>query len=280
MGIKKYNPTSPGTRFRSSPDFSEITKTTPNKSLLVSLNKKSGRNSKGRITSYNRGGGHKKLYRIIDFRRDKFDIPGKVVSIEYDPYRSARIALLNYADGEKRYILAPNGVSIGDVLFSGPDSEVSPGNALPIENIPVGTIVHNIELRPGAGAKLIRSAGGYAQITAREGSYAQIKMSSGEIRLIHKKCMATIGRLGNAEHELAVVGKAGRNRHKGKRPVVRGVAMNPVDHPHGGGEGKATKGSPHPVSPWGWITIGYKTRKNKRTDKYIVKPRRIGYGMD
>ncbi len=280
MGIKKYNPTSPGTRFRSGPDFSEITKKKPNKALLRSLNKKSGRNSEGRITSYNRGGGHKKLYRVIDFKRDKFDIPAKVVSIEYDPYRTARIALLNYADGEKRYILAPNGVNVGDELFSGPNSEVSPGNALPIENIPVGTIVHNIELKPSAGAKLIRSAGGYAQITAREGSYAQIKMSSGEIRLIHKKCMATIGRIGNSEHELAVVGKAGRSRHKGKRPVVRGVAMNPVDHPHGGGEGKATKGSPHPVSPWGWITIGYKTRKNKRTDKYIVRPRRIGYGMD
>ncbi|MGH7886187.1 MAG: 50S ribosomal protein L2 [Thermodesulfobacteriota bacterium] len=280
MGIKKYNPTSPGTRFRSDLSFDEITKSKPDKSLLISLNKKSGRNSKGRITSYHRGGGHKKLYRIIDFKRDKFDIPAKVVSIEYDPYRSARIALLSYADGEKRYILAPNTIEVGDELFSGPNCEVSPGNSLPIENIPVGTLIHNIELKPGGGGKLIRSAGGSAQINAKDGDYAQVKMLSGEIRLIHKKCMATIGRIGNAEHELTVVGKAGRMRHKGKRPVVRGVAMNPVDHPHGGGEGKASKGNPHPVSPWGWITIGYKTRKNKRTKKYIVKPRRIGYGMD
>lgn len=280
MGIKKYNPTSPGSRFRSAPDFEEVTETRKRKSLRTSLHKKSGRNSNGRITSYNRGGGHKRIYRVVDFTRNKFDIPAKVVSIEYDPYRSARIALLSYADGEKKYILAPNGVSVGDVLLSGPNSDVSPGNALPIENIPVGTLVHNIELKPGGGGKLIRSAGNFAQITAREGDYAQVKMASGEIRLIFKKCMATIGRLGNAEHELAVVGKAGRNRHKGRRPSVRGVAMNPVDHPHGGGEGKATKGNPHPVSPWGWITIGYKTRKNKRTDKYIVRPRRIGYGMD
>lgn len=280
MGIKKYNSTSPGTRFRTGYTFDEITKDKPEKSLLVSLNKKSGRNSKGRITSYNRGGGHKKLYRVVDFKRNRFGIPSKVVSIEYDPYRTARIALLNYADGVKSYILAPAGIKVGDELISGPESDISPGNALPLKNIPVGTVIHCIELKPGGGAKLVRSAGGSAQIVARDGKYAQIKLGSGEIRLISLNCMATIGRIGNAEHELMEIGKAGRNRHKGKRPVVRGVAMNPVDHPHGGGEGKATKGNPHPVSPWGWITIGYKTRKNKRTDKYIVRRRRVGYGMD
>jgi len=203
-----------------------------------------------------------------------------VASIEYDPYRSSRIALINYKDGEKRYIIAPEDIKIGDELTSGPDVEVKVGNALPIHKIPVGTVVHNIELKPGAGAKLIRSAGSSAQITAREGNYAQLKLKSGEIRLIHINCYATVGKVGNSEHELITIGKAGRNRHRGKRPHVRGVAMNPVDHPHGGGEGKASKGNPHPVSPWGWITIGYKTRKNKRTDKYIVKRRRIGYGMD
>jgi len=280
MGIKKYKPKTPGTRFRSGQDFTEITRTNSEKSLTSSLNKKSGRNSHGRITSFNRGGGHKKLYRKIDFKRNKYGIPAKVVSIEYDPYRSARIALLHYKDGEKRYILATDGLKVGDTVVSGPNSEVQPGNTMPIEKIPVGTIIHNIELKPGAGAKLVRSAGGSAQINAKEGDYAQIKLSSGEIRLIHVKCNATIGKVGNSEHELITLGKAGRNRYRGKRPHVRGVAMNPVDHPHGGGEGKATKGNPHPVSPWGWITIGYKTRKNKRTDKYIVKPRRVGYGMD
>ena len=280
MGIKKFKPRTAGTRFRSGQDFSEITSTKPEKSLTISLNKKSGRNSKGRITSYNRGGGHKKLYRVVDFKRDKHDVPAVVATIEYDPYRSSRIALLNYKDGEKRYIIAPEGLNVGDTVSSGPKSEVKIGNTLPISKIPVGTIVHNIELRPGAGAKLIRSAGSSAQITAKEGDYAQIKLNSGEIRLIHINCSATVGKVGNSEHELITIGKAGRNRHRGKRPHVRGVAMNPVDHPHGGGEGKATKGNPHPVSPWGWITIGYKTRKNKRTDKYIVKPRRVGYGMD
>jgi len=280
MGIKKYKPRTPGTRFRSGQDFAEVTSTKPEKSLTISLNKKSGRNSQGRITSYNRGGGHKKLYRIVDFKRDKYGIPAVVATIEYDPYRSSRIALLNYKDGEKRYIIAPEGIKIGEELASGPDVEVKVGNALPIHKIPVGTVVHNIELKPGAGAKLIRSAGSSAQITARESDYAQLKLNSGEIRLIHINCYATVGKVGNSEHELITIGKAGRNRHRGKRPHVRGVAMNPVDHPHGGGEGKASKGNPHPVSPWGWITIGYKTRKNKRTDKYIVKPRRIGYGMD
>lgn len=280
MGIKKYKPKTPGSRFRSGQDFTELTRTDSEKSLTASLNKKSGRNSYGRITSYNRGGGHKKLYRKIDFKRNKYDIPARVVSIEYDPYRSARIALLHYKDGEKRYILATEGLKVGDAVMSGPKSEIQTGNSLPIEKIPVGTIIHNIELKPGAGAKLVRSAGGSAQINAKEGDYAQVKLSSGEIRLIHVKCSATIGKVGNSEHELITLGKAGRNRHRGKRPHVRGVAMNPVDHPHGGGEGKATKGNPHPVSPWGWVTIGYKTRKNKRTDKYIVKSRRIGYGMD
>jgi large subunit ribosomal protein L2 len=280
MGIKKFKPRTAGTRFRSGQDFAEVTSTKPEKSLTISLNKKSGRNSQGRITSYNRGGGHKKLYRIVDFKRDKHGVPGIVASIEYDPYRSSRIALLNYKDGEKRYIIAPEDIKIGEELASGPDVEVKVGNALPIHKIPVGTVVHNVELKPGAGAKLIRSAGSSAQITAREGDYAQLKLKSGEIRLIHINCYATVGKVGNSEHELITIGKAGRNRHRGKRPHVRGVAMNPVDHPHGGGEGKASKGNPHPVSPWGWITIGYKTRKNKRTDKYIVKPRRIGYGMD
>ena len=280
MGIKKFKPNTPGTRFRSGHDFSEITRDGSEKSLTTSLKKKSGRNSYGRITSFNRGGRHKRLYRAIDFKRNKIDIPAKVATIEYDPNRSSRIALLHYKDGEKRYIIAPEGLKVGDTVVSGPKSEIKIGNTLPIDNIPVGTIIHNIELRPGGGGKLMRSAGTSAQINAKEGDYAQIKLSSGEIRLIHIKCSATIGKVGNSEHELITIGKAGRNRYKGKRPHVRGVAMNPVDHPHGGGEGKATKGNPHPVSPWGWITIGYKTRKNKRTNKYIVKSRRVGYGMD
>ncbi len=280
MGVKKYNPTSPGRRFMSGFGFEEITADRPQKSLTGSVKKNSGRNSRGRITSFRKGGGHKKRYRTIDFKRDKHGVPARVASIEYDPYRSARIALLVYADGEKRYIIAPAGVGVGDELSSGPGVEVSSGNALAIEDIPVGTVVHNIELRPGGGAKLVRSAGSSAQIVAKEGDYAQVKLASGEIRLISRRCMATVGRIGNTENELIVAGKAGRSRHKGVRPTVRGVAMNPVDHPHGGGEGKAAKGNPHPVSPWGWVTIGKKTRNNKRTDKYIVKPRRVGYGMD
>ncbi len=261
-------------------DFEEITSKTPHKPLTVSLKKHSGRNSNGRITSFRKGGGHKRLYRIIDFRRNKYGIPAKVVSVEYDPYRSARIALLSYEDGEKRYIIAPAGIKVGDTLSSGPDVEVQPGNALPIDRIPVGTVVHNIEVRPGGGGKLVRSAGSSAQIVAKDGDYAQVKLASGGIRLVHLRCMATVGRIGNTENELVVQGKAGRSRHKGIRPSVRGVAMNPIDHPHGGGEGKATKGNPHPVSPWGWITIGKKTRNSKRMDKYMVKPRRVGYGMD
>lgn len=280
MGIKKFRPTSPGTRFRSGSDYSDITTDKPYKPLTSPVKKTGGRNSQGRVTSFQRGGGNKRLYRIIDFKRNKTDVPGKVVSIEYDPNRSSRIALVSYADGEKRYILAPEGIAVGSVVMSGPNVEVTIGNALPLRNIPVGTVVHNIEFKPGGGGKMVRAAGASAQIAAKDGDYAQIKLTSGEIRLVHLDCMATVGRIGNSEHELVSYGKAGRKRHIGKRPHVRGVAMNPVDHPHGGGEGKASKGNPHPVSPWGWITIGYKTRKNKRTDKFIVKRRRIGYGMD
>lgn len=280
MGIKKFKPTTPGTRFSSGSDFADITTNKPHKPLTSPARKSSGRNSQGRITSFQRGGGHKRQYRKLDFKRNKFDIPATVATIEYDPNRSARIALLNYADGEKRYILAPDGLKVGDQVMSGENAEIALGNSLPIKHIPVGTIVHNIEMKPKGGGKIARAAGASTQITAKEGPYAQVKMSSGEIRMISVECMATIGRVGNTEHELIVLGKAGRKRHMGRRPVVRGVAMNPVDHPHGGGEGKASKGNPHPVSPWGWITIGYKTRRNKRTDKFIVKRRRIGYGMD
>jgi len=280
MGIKKFNPYTPGRRQMSGLDFSEVTETTPHSPLTYSRKRHTGRNSKGRITSRHRGGGHKRLFRIIDFKRDKRGVPAKVATIEYDPNRSSRIALLHYADGEKRYILAVDGMKVGDTVISGEKVDIAPGNAMPIRNIPLGTVVHNVELKPGAGGKLVRSAGASTQIVAKDGDYAQIKLRSGEIRLVHQGCMATIGRVGNTEHELVVVGKAGRSRYKGKRPHVRGVAMNPVDHPHGGGEGKATKGNPHPVSPWGWITIGKKTRNNKRTNKYIVKRRRIGYGMD
>ena len=280
MGVKKYNPITPGTRFKTSLDFSEITTDKPYKPLMEPLRKQGGRNSQGRISVRHRGGGHKNFYRIIDFKRDKFNIQAKVATIEYDPNRSARIALLNYADGEKRYIIAPDGLTVGSTVISGENVDIVTGNALPLRNIPLGTQIHNVELKPGGGGKILRAAGVSAQILAKEGDYAQLKLSSGEIRLVHLNCMATIGRVGNTEHELVVIGKAGRNRHIGRRPSVRGVAMNPVDHPHGGGEGKAPQGNPHPVSPWGWITIGYKTRKNKRTDKFIVKRRRIGYGMD
>lgn len=280
MGIRKFNPTSPGRRFMSGSDFADVTTDKPHKPLVSPNKQKAGRNSQGRITSFQRGGGHKRRYRKIDFKRDKFGVPAKVASVEYDPNRSSRIALLHYADGEKRYIIAPDDIKVGDTLMSGVDAEVVTGNALPIRNIPVGNTVHNIELKPKGGGKIARAAGTSAQIVAKEGGYAQLKMTSGEIRVVHQDCMATLGRVGNTEHELVVFGKAGRKRHIGKRPVVRGVAMNPVDHPHGGGEGKATKGNPHPVSPWGWITIGYKTRKNKRTDKFIVRRRRVGYGMD
>lgn len=273
MAIKKYKPTSPGARFKSGFDFSEITKTKPFKALLRPLKKTGGRNNSGRITVWHKGGGHKRTYRIVDFKRDKFGIPSFVESIEYDPSRSARIALLKYADGERRYMLAPLGVSVGDSLISGTDVEIKNGNALPVKNIPVGIIIHNVELWPGQGGKLARSAGSYAQLIAKEEKLCQIKLSSGEVRLVPSTCMATIGQVGNVERENISLGKAGRSRWRGKRPIVRGVAMNPVDHPLGGGEGKTSGGRP-PVSPWG-RPEGIKTRKNKRTDRFIVRRRKL-----
>ncbi|HID16287.1 MAG TPA: 50S ribosomal protein L2 [Candidatus Atribacteria bacterium] len=274
MGIKKMKPTSPGMRFATYPDFAEITKDKPEKSLLVSLKKSGGRNSNGRITVRHRGRGHKRLYRIIDFKRDKDDIPAKVVSIEYDPNRSARIALLSYVDGEKRYIIAPVGVNVGDILMSGRNAEIRPGNSLPLANIPVGTFIHNIELKIGKGGQIARSAGSSAQLMAKEGAYAHIRMPSGEVRLIDLRCRATIGQVGNLDHSNISIGKAGRSRHLGRRPKVRGVAMNPIDHPHGGGEGKTGTGGT-PVTPWGKPTKGYKTRKpRKHSDKFIVKRRK------
>jgi large subunit ribosomal protein L2 len=272
MAIKSYNPTSAGRRHQTCSAFAEITKTTPEKSLLVSLKKSGGRNSNGRITSRHQGGGHKQKYRIIDFRRDKRNIPATVASIEYDPNRSARIALLNYADGEKRYILAPLDLKVGDVVISGPEADIKPGNSLPLRSIPLGTVIHNIELKIGKGAQLARSAGTFAQLMSKEGKYSQVKLPSGEVRLVLQDCYATIGQVGNTDHENINIGKAGRSRWLGKRPKVRGVAMNPVDHPHGGGEGR-TSGGRHPVTPWGIPTKGYKTRTNKTSDRFIVKKR-------
>ena len=280
MGIQKYKPTSPGRRFMTSADFDEITSKVPHKALVKSVHKKKGRNTHGRITSKSRGGGAKRLYRIIDFKRNKIDIPGIVQTIEYDPNRSARIALVNYKDGEKRYILAPLGIKVGDQIISSEKTEINTGNSLLLKNIPEGTLVHNIEMAPKGGGKIARSAGGYATVLGTEGSLTQIKLASGETRKLLAECRATVGRLGNEKHNQVVIGKAGRKRYLGRRPIVRGVAMNPVDHPHGGGEGKAARGNPHPVSKWGWITIGKKTRNNPKTDKMIVKRRRIGYGMD
>jgi len=254
-------------------DFAEVTKSVPEKSLVVSIKKSGGRNNSGKITMRHRGGGAKKKYRIIDFRRDKRDVPAKVIAIEYDPNRSARIALLSYADGEKRYILSPIGMTVGQSVISGETVEVSPGNAMPLRNMPLGTEIHNIELMPGAGGKIVRSAGAVAQLMAREGMYCQVKLPSGEVRMIHKDCFATVGQIGNIDHEKIQIGKAGRVRRMGFRPHVRGTAMNPVDHPHGGGEGK-TKGGRNPVSPWGWCTKGMKTRNNSRTDRFIIKDRR------
>ncbi len=273
MGIKRYKPTSPGRRFQTVSDFAEITTSEPHKPLLRPLSKKAGRNVYGRITLRRRGGGHRRKYRIIDFKRDKFGIPSKVISIEYDPNRSARVALLQYRDGEKRYILAPDGLKINDEIVSGSESDIRPGNALPLRNIPLGTLIHNVELRVGKGGQLIRSAGSYSQIMAKEGKYAQVRLPSGEVRMVLQDCMATVGQLGNSDHENISIGKAGRSRWLGKRPKVRGVAMNPVDHPHGGGEGKSSGGR-HPVTPWGVPTKGYKTRKKKhRTNRFIVKKR-------
>ena len=274
MGIKKLKPTTPGTRFRSNFTFDEITKSTPEKSLTVALRKSGGRNNHGRITSRHIGGGHKRRYRIIDFKRDKHGVPAKVFSIEYDPNRSARIALLHYADGEKRYIIAPNGLKVGDSISSGKGSEISVGNALPLQEMPLGSFVHNVEIKPGKGGQIGRSAGSSLQLMAKEGNFAQLKMPSGEIRLINLNCMATYGMVGNSEHENISLGKAGRTRWLGKRSYVRGVAMNPVDHPMGGGEGK-TSGGGHPVSPWGQKAKGLKTRKRKNpSNKYIVKRRK------
>jgi large subunit ribosomal protein L2 len=272
MPVKKYKPTSAGRRFMTTMDFSELSDKKPERSLVEVRKKHSGRNNNGHITVRHKGGGYRKQYRIIDFKRTKDAIPAKVAAIEYDPNRSARIALLHYRDGEKRYILAPVGIKIGDLLESGPKADIKTGNALPIANIPLGTVIHNIELRPGQGGKLVRSAGGSAQLMAKEGEYAQVRMPSGEVRKIQMVCRATIGQLGNVEHENEVVGKAGRQRHRGIRPSVRGIAMNPVDHPHGGGEARSTSGRP-PTTPWGQMTMGKKTRRNKRTTKMIVRKR-------
>jgi len=274
MGIKKLKPTSPGTRFKSNYTFEEITKSVPEKSLTVALKKSGGRNNHGRITARHIGGGHKRRYRIIDFKRDKHGVVAKVFSIEYDPNRSARIALLHYADGEKRYIIAPNGLKVGDKISSGPGSEIAIGNALPLKEMPLGSFVHNVEIKPGKGGQLGRSAGSSLQLMAKEGNFAQLKMPSGEVRLINVSCMATYGMVGNSEHENISLGKAGRTRWLGRRSYVRGVAMNPVDHPMGGGEGK-TSGGGHPVSPWGQKSKGLKTRKRKNpSNKYIIKRRK------
>ena len=272
MGIRKFNPTSPGRRFQSASDYREVTSDKPHKALTVPLKKTGGRNNTGEVTAWQRGGGNKRQYRIIDFKRDKTGIPATVKTIEYDPNRSARIALLKYRDGEYRYILAPGGLSVGDIVMAGSGAEIKPGNALSIKEIPLGTMIHNIELMPGQGAKLVRGAGSGAQIVAKEGKYAQIKMPSGEARMVMISCMATIGQVGNSERENISYGKAGRKRYLGKRPHVRGVAMNPIDHPLGGGEGKSSGGRPA-CSPWG-KPEGVKTRSNKRTDKFIVKRRK------
>jgi large subunit ribosomal protein L2 len=272
MPIRSYKPTSAGRRFQTVQVFDEITGQKPHKPLTEPLKKSGGRDSRGEVTSWWRGGGHKRLYRVIDFKRDKHDIPGKVISVEYDPNRSARIALVSYADGEKRYILQPAGLKVGDSIVSGENVDILPGNALPIGNVPLGTTIHNVELRPGKGGQIARSAGSSVQLVAKEGEYASVKMPSGEIRLIFHRCMVTIGQVGNLDHENVSVGKAGRSRWLGKRPHVRGVAMNPVDHPLGGGEGK-TSGGRHPVSPWGLPTKGYKTRNRKSTDRFIVQRR-------
>lgn len=270
MGVKKFKPTSPGRRFATVSDFQEITKTVPEKSLTTALPKKSGRNVYGRITTRHIGGRHKRKYRIIDFKRDKDGVPARVASIEYDPNRSARIALLYYADGEKRYILAPLKLKVGDTVVSGEGADIKLGNTLKLRKIPVGTVIHSIELKPDKGAQLARSAGAVVQIVAKEGDYGQLRLPSGEVRMVHLECRATIGQVGNVEHENISIGKAGRSRWLGRRPTVRGTVMNPVDHPHGGGEGKASSGR-HPVTPWGKPTLGYRTRKKKLSDKYIVR---------
>ena len=281
MGIRTYRPMTPGTRQASVSDFAEITKSKPEKSLTKYKHRKKGRNNRGVITSRHRGGGHKRLYRQIDFRRDKRDIPAQVVAVEYDPNRNARIALLHYQDGEKRYILCPGGVGVGTTVIAGEEAPFENGNALPLAKIPLGTDVHNIELYPGKGGQIVRSAGGAAQLVAKEGDYVTLKLPSKEVRMVRKECYATIGRVGNAENRNISLGKAGRTRHRGRRPHVRGSAMNPVDHPHGGGEGRAPIGRSGPVSPWGQPALGKKTRKKKKpSDALIVRRRSRGRGRD
>ncbi len=272
MAIKHYKPTTPGRRGMTVIDYSELSKVAPERSLLEPIKKNAGRNSYGRITVRHRGGGNRRKYRVIDFKRDRFGVPATVLTLEYDPNRTAHIALVQYEDGEKRYIIAPIGLKVGDIVISGPDADIKPGNALPLVNIPTGTFIHNIELYPGKGAQLARSAGNMAQLMAKEGGMALLRLPSGELRNVPQNCMATVGQVSNAEHENVNIGKAGRKRHMGWRPTVRGSVMNPCDHPHGGGEGKSPIGRPSPVTPWGKPTLGYKTRKkHARTDKYIVK---------
>ncbi len=274
MALRKYNPTSPGRRFMTVSTFEEITKTVPEKSLTEIVTRKAGRNNQGKITVRHQGGGHKKKYRIIDFKRNKMDVPANVAAIEYDPCRSARIALLHYVDGAKTYIVAPHGLKVGDTIVTSTSADIKVGNCLPLRNIPVGTIIHNIELKAGKGAQLVRSAGNFAQLMAKEGDYAQVRLPSSEVRMIRIECKATIGQVGNLDHENIRIGNAGRNRHMGWRPTVRGSVMNPCDHPHGGGEGRSPIGRPGPVSPWGKPTLGYKTRNNKKAStKFIVKRR-------
>jgi large subunit ribosomal protein L2 len=272
--VKSFKPTSPARRFMTVADFSEIKKGEPEESLVKRIKRHSGRNNQGRITIRFRGGGHRKIYRIIDFKRDIRDIPAKVEAIEYDPNRTCRIAFLIYKNGVKRYILAPDGLKVGDTVVASENADIRVGNALPLKNIPVGQMVHNIELKIGKGGAIARAAGSAAQVLGKEGDYVILKMPSGEMRKVHQLCYATIGQVGNLEYENIIIGKAGRHRHMGRKPHVRGAAMNPVDHPHGGGEGKAGQGNPHPVSPWGWKTKGMKTRHNKRTEKYIIKHRK------
>lgn len=274
MAVKKYKPVTPGQRGMTGHSFEEITRSKPERSLVVPLRKKGGRNTYGRVTVRHRGGGHRRNIRLVDFKRDKRGIPARVAAIEYDPNRTARLALLYYVDGEKRYIIAPLNLRVGDEVMAGPEAEIRPGNSLPISNIPVGTLVHNIEIYSGRGGQMVRAAGGAAQLLAKEGSYAQLRLPSGEVRLIRQECYATIGQIGNTDHSNIKLGKAGRKRHLGIRPAVRGSAMSPRDHPHGGGEGRSPIGMPSPKSPWGKPTLGKKTRRNKRTDKYIVRRRR------
>jgi large subunit ribosomal protein L2 len=273
MAVKKYKPVTPGTRDMTGYTFEEITKSTPERSLLVMRQAHGGRNAQGRVTVRHHGGGARRFIRLVDFKREKHGIPAKVAAVEYDPNRTARLALLFYADGEKRYIIAPLDLKVGDTVMSGPAAEIRPGNSLPVSNIPIGTLIHNIEIKAGKGAQMVRTAGGAAQLLAKEGDFAQIRMPSGEVRLIHQVCYATIGQIGNLDHSNIKLGKAGRKRHMGVRPTVRGTAMSPRDHPHGGGEGRQPVGLPGPKSPWGKPTLGKKTRRNKKTDQYIVRRR-------